>query len=415
MAAILLALAAVVQVKDLLGAYASMSQTGDWALLVGSARSAWHGLTPFWPPGVTGIQRLVQIRTPYPPTYYFLMWPWVQLPDNIARLLWLGLQEGSLGVLIAGVYAGIGRPGLVEGMTATALVVMLFPVRQAIFEGQLGVILAAMLVLTLLADRRGWQAAGGLALGLAVAIKITPVFVLPYFIWRRRWRLVAVSLVVPLGLVLLTLAFGWAPRWAEFPVIFLPLGRGTGFLANQGLNGIMLRLFHPALDSDPLLADLPPLFHAAWLIVEAAFAAALAVLVVRMLRARERGSLPSAEREWAAYAVVLLGVPLLQPYAWFHHLAAAGVAVIVVVRLATRGRLAPIPLTLMGIAYLGATVLFLPAYTAARGIPGAQLAGDPALQLGTSIVGFSALLALGSAWALVKSTAGRRDAVDRIG
>jgi hypothetical protein len=68
--------------------------------------------------------------------------------------------------------------------------------------GQPNLMLLAMVLggLALLAARREWSA--GALFALAAALKAFPVAILPYLIWRRRWR-AALSMVVCIGFFLL--------------------------------------------------------------------------------------------------------------------------------------------------------------------------------------------------------------------
>src|SRR5258705_3318486 len=71
--------------------------------------------------------------------------------------------------------------------------------------GQPNLVLLALMLygFWLLRDQRGWMA--GCMFALATAIKVFPVAVLPYLVWRRQWA-AAASMLVFIGVFLFVLA-----------------------------------------------------------------------------------------------------------------------------------------------------------------------------------------------------------------
>ncbi|MHB8507220.1 MAG: glycosyltransferase family 87 protein [Candidatus Dormibacteria bacterium] len=315
------------------------------------------------------------ISMPYPPTFFLLLQPWVLLPDGAAQLAWLGLQQVALVAVILVAYAGIGRPSPAEGCVAVALVLLSLPVRDTIFEGQMGLILGALCAGAMLAHRRGHGAVGGALLALAIALKLTPVLLLGYFLLRRAWRLTAFTLAW-LGLLLaVSVWLAGTARWSSYLQLMELLQRGTAFVGNQSIPGVVLRAVQPGLDAQPIpLPALAPRIIA--LLLELALAAAVAWRV-RRTPATELGA-------WTQFSLVLLALPLVQPFAWFHHWAIAVPAILVATRLAVTRALHVSALVLFGLAY-AASVAAYPLYRLVRSVPGSALRGRPLL-FGASVV-----------------------------
>ncbi|GIW43395.1 MAG: hypothetical protein KatS3mg077_0677 [Candidatus Binatia bacterium] len=79
---------------------------------------------------------------------------------------------------------------------------------------QINLILFALVLAGLTAQREGRWLNGGLLVGLAAAIKLMPVTFVAYFAWRRRWAAFWSSLVAFLGLSFSpALVFGWGRFW----------------------------------------------------------------------------------------------------------------------------------------------------------------------------------------------------------
>ncbi|HUL71138.1 MAG TPA: glycosyltransferase family 87 protein [Gemmatimonadales bacterium] len=139
----------------------------------------------------------------------------------LAKGAWLLLNYavlvGVLGLLARMVY---NRP-FTLGVSTTALTItspeIVVPLIlagafvSAVFEySQVDLIIFALALTGLYLLRSGRPVPGGLSLGAAAALKVTPVLFIPYFIWRRQWRNAAWT---TMWTALLTLSpaivFGW--------------------------------------------------------------------------------------------------------------------------------------------------------------------------------------------------------------
>jgi hypothetical protein len=199
------------------------------------------------------------------------------------------------------------------------------PVSGNIEEGQVNLILLALSGVWLL----GWIADrwwGGVALGLAVALKLIQAPMGLLVLWARRWAMLAAALVAGLGLWLVA-----APQYLlEYLFKVVPaIGAGTGFFENHSPGGTVARLFDPAT----FLGATPGAPLPARIITTGIAVAALGVTfwVLRRPRIDRQG------RGLESAAVVAVG-PLVASYSWGTHLVLLLLPMLVLMAWAIRRR-----------------------------------------------------------------------------
>jgi len=165
--------------------------------------------------------------------------------------------------------------------------------------GQINLLLVAAITADCLLRRTPWPR--GALIGLAAAIKLTPAAFVLFFVARRQWRPVLVSVLsfVAAGLLGLLLA----PRDTRdywFGVLLEPARvGGFEFASNQSLRGLLHRLgLQPAVET------------VTWLGLSAAVVV-LAILGVAALH--RRGD------DLAALLVTAAAALLVSPVSWSHH------------------------------------------------------------------------------------------------
>jgi hypothetical protein len=132
-----------------------------------------------------------------------------------------------------------------EFVGAFFLWVCFYPTFQALRQNNVEITELFFLVLMFDALSRRSDGLAGVCLGIAGATKILPFVLLLYFFWRRRYRLVATSILTGIGLLSIvmvlhgeTLTFvviDWLSRASSpFP---------SEFQANQALSGLIWRAF----------------------------------------------------------------------------------------------------------------------------------------------------------------------------
>ncbi|MFY9613922.1 MAG: glycosyltransferase family 87 protein [Candidatus Dormiibacterota bacterium] len=345
-ALILLGTAAVIHLQVVLFASGASFDLHD---IVGSARSMLAGQSPYQPMGVApaGLSTFGPSHSNYPPTAYVLLTALAVASGPALDVAWLVLGELLVAGTVAMVYIGIGRPSLLEGVVVATLTLFFYPLLNDLFWGQFNQVTLFLVVAAVLAHQRARPILGGVALGLAVGLKLTPAALLLYFAWKRNWKLVAATLVTVAVMVGVTFLVGWGPRWAEYLSLVGPSSRGTAMYGNQTINGVLLRFWQPELNGFPIGA-LDPGVIVAWY---AADALVLGLLLLSLRGAPAAGPL----RTWTEVSLVLLALPLVQPVAWFHHHLFAVVAMVVGLRLVRARALPAAAVAALLLAYLMTT------------------------------------------------------------
>ena len=216
------------------------------------------------------------------------------------------------------------------------------PIIGDLHHGNVNLFILFLVVAALAAFRRRRHWLSGLLLGLAVACKVTPALFIPYFLWKRQWRVLggcAAGLVLFLwpGFVP-SLFLGWNENqqqvrswYMEMVYPFVVEGKVTSEHPNQSLPGLVTRLathspsfsvfvkdannneVYTPTEYDNLL-DLTPA-QARWLVKGCM--ALFALVVVWRCRT------PTLPREnWrlgAEFSLILLGMLLFSERTWKHH------------------------------------------------------------------------------------------------
>jgi len=181
------------------------------------------------------------------------------------------------------------------------------PTTANIVEGQINLVLLALSGVWLLAwiGDRWW---GGVALGLAVALKLIQAPVGLLVLWARRWSMLAAAVVAGTALWLLA-----APQYMlEYLFKVVPaISQGTGLFENHSPGGTVARLLEPetflgAARGVPLAAR----------IITTAIAVAAIVVTFWILRSPSR----SASGRGLEAAAVVAVTPLVASYSWGTHL-----------------------------------------------------------------------------------------------
>ena len=274
---------------------------------------------------------------PNPPIMAMILMPLAFLPTGAGALLWFYVKVALTVLAIHWILNLLDRPDRPFPLWGKMLAVLLSlrPIQGDLTHGNVNLFILFLVVacLTAFTYRRDWLA--GLALGLAIACKITPALFVPYFLWKRSWNMLAATAVglALFFLVVPALMFGWAKNWAYLQswhhVMVQPFvveGSITSEHQNQSLPGLAARLLTHAPsfaiyeDDKYVPADyhnLVNLDRAAlqWLLKGCMGAFALCV----MWRCRT----PLADRkDWrlvAEYGIVVLGMLLFSERTWKHH------------------------------------------------------------------------------------------------
>lgn len=284
----------------------------------------------------------------HPPVAVLLTLPFGKLGYEDAMTVWNVATFALFLVAVALVVRELRMPfAALSLLPATAIVVGCFPVFFQLAEGQLNCLLAFLLTLGWVADRRDRQVLAGACVGAAAAIKLIPLFLLVYFVAARRWR-AAIALIATFvalnGAAAAVLGLD-AFRFYITEVVPGVADRFQTSTRNSSIAGFWRRLFDPhpevrmiALAHQPLAAKAIGYALNAVVVAAAAWVAWRADSVV----SRDK-----------AFAVAVVAMLLVAPLTWAHYFLLL-VLPLCLVWMRTRGVL---PRILMWVVFL---VLLLP-------------------------------------------------------
>lgn len=132
----------------------------------------------------------------YTPLAAMLFWPFSHLPTGVGQDIWDITNVVVLTALIAVSSAAAHRRPLMRSDWHLALIslapmgLLLWPVRYDFKLGQIDIVLVLMIVtdLTIGISWRGKRLPQGVLVGLAAAIKLTPLIFVPFLLVTRQWH-----------------------------------------------------------------------------------------------------------------------------------------------------------------------------------------------------------------------------------
>jgi len=142
----------------------------------------------------------------YPPPVLFLFIPFYQLSFFWSQILWTLLSLICLIVAIKYSFKSLyWKPTKKQFLLIVPLVFLSFPVKWTFGLGQINHLVLLFLVLTYYFCQNKKDFWSGVCLGIAAILKLTPLFLLFYFLIKRKFKIVLVSAGT---VVLLFLFFG---------------------------------------------------------------------------------------------------------------------------------------------------------------------------------------------------------------
>ena len=208
--------------------------------------------------------------------------------------------------------AVLKKPEFLLPVTAItwAIVLHFEPVDLNNNYAQINIVVMALVILDLVPRKQ--FPPQGILIGVAAAIKITPLAMLLYFLVRREWKQIATALLSAVAATLLAAAFRWEAFVEFFSSTLLDMGSGrdfgvgTEYQSNSSIKGAIQRMY-PSIE--PMEAN-GLTIGLAWI------AASLIVIVVAawlIKRLCEKHLLVDAQ------LVTALTVLLISPVSWSHH------------------------------------------------------------------------------------------------
>lgn len=279
-----------------------------------------------------------QFNYPNPPIMALILKPIVSLPGLVGPLLWFYLKVGMALLAFHWTFRLVETPETPFPPWARGLTVLLAlrPIVGDLMHGNVNLFILLLVVGSLYAYRLGRDGVSGVALGLAIACKVTPALFVPYFLWKREWKVLAGC---GLGLFLFFwlvpgLCLGFTENeqlltsWADQMLKPYLVG-GKVFYSehnNQSIPGLVQRMLTHSPSFSTYVHDIytPTHYHnflsldskaAGWVIRGSmALFALLGVWACRTpTKSRAGWRLP------AEFGLVLLGMLLFSERTWKHH------------------------------------------------------------------------------------------------
>ncbi len=260
-----------------------------------------------------------------PPVLAWMLQPLVGVDSHAIGVAVILILNASLAVFV---FCALRALKVDDWQLAALLVLVAFsfePVIGNIDEGQVNLVLLALSGLWLwgwVLDR--WW--GGIAVGVAVAVKLIQAPVGLLILWARRWTTLAAAAVAGLALWLLG-----APQYLyEYLSSVLPaVSAGTGLFENHSPGGTVTRLLQPdtflgAGRGSPVAARL----------ITTLIAVLAVVVTFVVLRSPAAGRVGRALEAAAIVAVT----PLVASYSWGTHLVLLLLPILVLVAWGVRNR-----------------------------------------------------------------------------
>jgi Glycosyltransferase family 87 len=289
----------------------------------------------------------------HPPTALLLMMPLCPLGYQGAAVAWLALSVLLVGALAALLLALAKPPGPFPRSTLALFPLLLLwpPVLSNFQNGQWSILLAALIAAGWAAWERGRHQRGAAWFGAAVALKLTPIVLLPFVVLRNRRATVAFAgtLAAVAGL---SLALGQLDAWRSlFRHSAENVAAWQSYQHNTlSLGGLTARLLTGGEFARPLLVA-PALARALGLGAGAALAGVAFWLTIAP------GSPPDRLREGCRFALWNILAVVTNPLAWPHYAILLLLPLTLVLRSVDRlERRAPVVRGLLGAALLLLTI-----------------------------------------------------------
>ncbi|MFI6027784.1 glycosyltransferase 87 family protein [Amycolatopsis magusensis] len=247
----------------------------------------------------------------YPPTAALLFVPLALMPIQVAWGVLTAISILAMALCIRIAIGSLPRPALeaprwwaspARATLVFAVVLLaLEPVWRTVFLGQINLILMALIMLDVLVISARGSRWGGVLVGVAAAVKLTPLIFIPHLLFIGRWKDALRALGTFLAMQGLMFLLVPHDAWRYWSHTLPDTGRigPLHWAGNQSLNGLVNRL-----------TDLAPWASKA----SYGLAALLAPPAIwLMLRFHRRG------QHLAALLVTAFWVLLASPVSWSHH------------------------------------------------------------------------------------------------
>ncbi len=316
-----------------------VGQSFKYAMKVADKRSA----IGRWQPQILGLDQGEDLSQKYqypnPPIMALLLYPLAKMPPMVMALVWYYLKLAMVVLSFHWIFGLIEKNGMPFPFWAKVLAVLLVlrPITGDLQHGNVNIFILFTVVAGLHLYTVRWDLSGGICIGLAIACKVTPALFIPYFIWKRSWKMAG---GIGIGVVLF-LWPGVVPSiilgidenqkqihswYTEMVYPFVVEGKVWSEHNNQSLPGFIYRFFtHSPSFSDYVNEVYTPLeYHNVMevpvpmlrLILKGVLGVfVLCVILFCNTPVQNRGGWQLA----AEFAIICLGMLLFSERTWKHH------------------------------------------------------------------------------------------------
>ena len=245
----------------------------------------------------------------YPPLLAIAFVPLTALSMQTAAQLWFFVNLTLYGLSLAVISRALRLDRLTRMLPLLWVLAFLFPPALfTMYKGQVNILLLLLLALTYWLYRKGRERMAGVALGLAVMIKIVPLLLLLYFLWKRRYvlSLAAICTIIAIGALGLVIV-GPGPHQTYIGEVIPLLAEPRPNPANQSLGGFLSLLLVENAYTDHVVHS-PGLWKALTWIFSLAFVLAAGAIT--------RPSRTEGLRMELEVALVIATMPLVANIAW---------------------------------------------------------------------------------------------------
>lgn len=192
----------------------------------------------------------------YPPLLSQLLIPIVATLDyTLASTIWLGINIALLVVTLTVLSRYVPDHW---AKWLWLLPIAFIPIWQALYIGQVTIILFTLLTGVWVALREDRPVLAGMLLAFAAWLKVFPAVLILYFLWRRNTRLIAGVIVGGLGLAAFQILVSGPVLFVQFFEVLLSLtaeGQPNLTYENLSIFAFVSRLFQENVNVDPVFIN----------------------------------------------------------------------------------------------------------------------------------------------------------------
>jgi hypothetical protein len=301
----------------------------------GEGSSAFNRWRPQVLAMVAGEDSYVTSSYPNPPMMAVLLLPYYLVPELPGALAWFYTKVALTLLALVWTFRLVEDPErpFPDWAKALAVLLSLKPIMGDLTHGNVNLFILFLCVAALFAYQKGRDLLGGGVLGLAIVCKVTPALFLPYFLWKRAWKMVAGCLagmflfyaVVPAVVFGPTRNLELLGSWRDLMIKPFVSNGDIAYSEyfNQSLPGLASRLLTDSPsdrdhDDTPLayhnLVSMSPGAMKMMLLASMGVFAGLVLLVCRTPTEQRHGWRFAAEA-----SIILVGMLLFSERTWKHH------------------------------------------------------------------------------------------------